>query len=371
MNRFPPQHLEGYEHLIQDPYKLNDEVRGRREEYARLLDDGTPLDCRQPERCRYCYLQRLCDTLDDVRAVLRDNDFRVVRVDTEWESRVGPVFGGDPASSKKARQAAEDMANHVGFESAAMGDTFRDEAVEKPRVRLPLLMGKAPEPVPSVEARVASVRPEVLWITAPTLPRALTELARFPDVPALVLELDDAAGLHEALVDGRLHGRRLHGVRTRSADTARALLDAPGDFEVAVALTRETAPWLLALTEAPARLALFQPTYERLTENAQHDVDLRDFFARFPHAVPVEAVPACVLGRAPRAQARTLDTAMLLPDGRPEIFRYAKRYILEHYRSKSLRCKGCEHYAGCDGMHINHVRAHGYSLMQPVVADAG
>jgi len=66
LNRFPPQYTEGYEHLIQDPYKLNDEVRGRREEYDRYLTLGRKLDCRQPERCPQCYLQNLCDTLDEV-----------------------------------------------------------------------------------------------------------------------------------------------------------------------------------------------------------------------------------------------------------------------------------------------------------------
>ncbi|MCZ7680102.1 MAG: radical SAM protein [Sandaracinaceae bacterium] len=55
LNRFPPPHLEGFEHLIQDPYKLNDEVRGRKEEFARQLEHGEPLDCRDPHRCRYCY----------------------------------------------------------------------------------------------------------------------------------------------------------------------------------------------------------------------------------------------------------------------------------------------------------------------------
>ena len=66
LNRFPPQYTEGYEHLIQDPYKLNDEVRGRREEYDRYLTLGKKLDCRQPERCPQCYLSSLCDTLDEV-----------------------------------------------------------------------------------------------------------------------------------------------------------------------------------------------------------------------------------------------------------------------------------------------------------------
>ena len=66
LNRFPPQYTEGFEHLIQDPYKLNDEVRGRREEYDRYLSIGKKLDCREPERCPQCYLQNLCDTLDEV-----------------------------------------------------------------------------------------------------------------------------------------------------------------------------------------------------------------------------------------------------------------------------------------------------------------
>ncbi len=66
LNRFPPPFTEGFEELIQDPYKLNDEVRGRREEYDKYLSIGQKLHCRQPERCHYCYLNQLCDTLDDV-----------------------------------------------------------------------------------------------------------------------------------------------------------------------------------------------------------------------------------------------------------------------------------------------------------------
>lgn len=64
LNRFPPPFTEGFEELIQDPYKLNDEVRGRREEFDRYLSVGKKLSCRQPERCHYCYLNQLCDGLD-------------------------------------------------------------------------------------------------------------------------------------------------------------------------------------------------------------------------------------------------------------------------------------------------------------------
>ena len=61
-----------------------------------------------------------------------------------------------------------------------------------------------------------------------------------------------------------------------------------------------------------------------------------------------------------------LDTAMRGADGQLEIFRYTRRYILEGYRTKSLRCTDCRENARCDGLHINYVRAHGYSAMQPV-----
>ena len=79
LNRFPPPYAEGFEDLIQDPYKLNDEVRGRREEFDRYLSLGQKLSCREPERCRYCYLQSLCDTLDDVLDVRRAEQVDVIR----------------------------------------------------------------------------------------------------------------------------------------------------------------------------------------------------------------------------------------------------------------------------------------------------
>src|SRR6185436_20267627 len=80
LNRFPPAHVEGFEELIQDPYKLNDEVRGRRQEFDRYLSLGQKLSCREPARCKYCYLQSLCDTLDDEIETRKQGAVDVVRV---------------------------------------------------------------------------------------------------------------------------------------------------------------------------------------------------------------------------------------------------------------------------------------------------
>jgi len=344
MNRFPPQHLEGYEHLIQDPYKLNDEVRGRKEEYARLLDEGTWLDCREPARCKYCYLQRLCDTLEGVIATVDEKRFDVVRVDADWEAKQPPVFGGDPASARRSKEEAQ-------------------RAAQNGKRGLPLFEAK--RVTTTLEALVDASSATTLLVCAPSVARALEQVARFPRLVQVDLELEDYAGLSEAL-GGALQGRTVTRVAATTPAQAVELLAIDAPFEVTLALTRETAAWLLSLAEVPARIALRQPNYERLTEASANDVDLRDFFARFTHEVPVDNVPACILGREPRAPRALLDTAMMTPAGRLEIFRYTRRYILEAYRTKSLRCTTCAHFEECDGMHVNYVRAHGYGVMQPV-----
>lgn len=340
-NRFPPKHLEGFEHLIQDPYKLNDEIRGRQQEFADLLAGGVPLDCREPGRCKYCYLQELCDTLEAVCTTVAARRFDVVRVDTEWEARQSPNFGGDPASTR-----------HAGTRRA-----------------LPLAprADSTPERMLTPPELTAAAHASVLRVVAPNLPRALAELAHFSTPAALELELGDYTGLSTALESGgALRGRHLARVLVHTSADAIALLDTPGDFEVQVSLCQQTATWLRTLETAPARLSLMQPTYERVTESLENDVDLRAFFEAFRHTVPVDGVPACVTGRPPREPRALLDTSMMDADGHLEIFRFTKRYILEHYRTKSLRCKPCIHFASCGGMHVNYVRAHGYEVMQPV-----
>jgi MoaA/NifB/PqqE/SkfB family radical SAM enzyme len=81
LNRFPPPYTEGYEDLIQDPYKLNDEVRGRREEFDRYLSLGEKLSCREPARCSVCYLESLCDGLDRTLDALRSEEIERLRVE--------------------------------------------------------------------------------------------------------------------------------------------------------------------------------------------------------------------------------------------------------------------------------------------------
>jgi MoaA/NifB/PqqE/SkfB family radical SAM enzyme len=340
LNRFPPQHLEGFEHLIQDPYKLNDEVRGRRDELTRQLEIGEKLDCRDPARCKYCYLQKLCDTLEDVQTATLSPAYEAVRVDAGWEAKQPAAFGGDPASAKKAKRGLP----VVGSSTA---------------------LKRTPEEL----AAGASL----LVIEAVDLAAARAHLGSFRGVLSLALFVEDMAGVADALKDGTLEGRPVARVTVRTPDDARALLTLDAPFEIEVLLSRFTGEWLLTLPALPPRLTLRQPTYERLTEAADHDLDLPAFFVKLRAAheaassIPVRGVPACILGREPAPEPRTLDTTMMTAEGSLEIFRYTRRFILDHYRTKSLRCGGCAHDATCAGMHVNQVRAHGYAWMSPVL----
>lgn len=362
LNRFPPAHLEGFEHLIQDPYKLNDEVRGRKEEFARLLSTGDDLDCREKEgRCRYCYLEQLCNSLYDERDRLAANAIVRVRIDTEAERNRVAVFGGDPASAKRAIHFGDDE-QEVAIADPALA--------KKPQRALRVLNGvEAKKAAPrTLDQRIKDASITRGWIVAPSLTRAREVIAQQPALTELELELGSLAGLFDALQNDQLEGRRVTAVHVQAAHEADALLAHGGAFEVVLALTKENEAWLHALTTPSPRLVLRQHTHERLTESAASDVDLRAFFTKFTHPVPVIGVPSCVLPHAPREEPPTLDASMLAPEGGLEIFRFTRRHIESGYMTKALRCKQCRYTAHCSGMHINYVRAHGYGVMQPVLA---
>lgn len=354
LNRFPVQHLEGYENLIQDPYKLNDEVRGRKEEYGQLLERGIPLDCRTPHRCGHCYLEPLCDTLDEVRETVARSRFDVVRVDPAFEAALPPVYGGDPASAKRSEQIDQVV------QEARAGQVDA-------RLRLPLLASARPVEYPPLPEQAERAGARTLCLVGRELAALESAAARFPTTTELELELKDIEGLLRELgPEDRLWGKRLVRVVVPDAAQAEALLSADARFEVVLELARRNEAWLLGLETAPDRLTLRQPTHERMTTSTEHDIDLPAFFSLFSLDVPVEEVPACIVGRRHRRRPAVLDTAMMTPEGRLEIFRFTRRYILDRYWVKSLRCKSCVHASDCRGMHVNYIRAHGFACMQPV-----
>ena len=304
LNRFPAPFAEGFEELVQDPYKLHDEVRGRREEFDRLVAFGQKLDCREPERCRRCYLEKLCDGLDDVLAASRAPAVERVRV----------------------------------------------EAPLPPRTKLP----------PATTALVV----------ATDLAGAEAALARL-DAEEVELELEQWDALVASPDPSTVGGRPLVCCRVKDGTAARALLRLDARFAVVLELTRATADIareLAADLPTRARLVLRQPTYARVTEAREEDVDLPLFCASLPAPVPIETAPPCLAGPLARPAAPTLDRAMLDADGRVELPGYTGRFILDHYYERPLRCAGCVAAATCRGVHINWVRAHGFAALDPAAA---
>lgn len=345
LNRFPVPHLEGYESLIQDPYKLGDEVRGRKEEYAQLLEQGIPLDCREPDRCRHCYLEPLCDRLDEVRETVAEQSYARVRLEPQFEASMQPVYGGDPATKKRTEERSQ-----IAQEAQA-GNV-------QARHRLQVIGNGKSVQYPSVAHHVEKA--QTVWIVAPSIAEAQRAMQGLT-AQAVELELEDLTG-----VEATLGGVSVTRVMAKTVEHAETLLAMDATFEVAVALSQATAPWLLSLDEAPARLCVVQPTHDRLTTAASQDVELAGFFRDFALEVPVEGVPQCISGARARATPSTLDAAMMTPDGELEIFRFARRYVQSDYRVKSLRCKTCKHVGACEGVHVNHVRAFGFAALQPV-----
>ncbi len=311
LNRFPPPYAEGFEDLIQDPYKLNDEVRGRKDEFDRLVALGTKLSCRQPERCKHCYLETLCDGADVAIAATKAKEIDVVRV--------------------------------------------------------------ANDSLPARPSALANAR--VLSLVAEDVAKATAIAGSFGTNRADVeLDLVDATGLAESItVDAassraKWAGRSLARCVARTAEAADALLAIDAPFDVAVHLSNETEAFVRAHAVSP-RLVVLQPNYDRVTDARAHDVDTKAFFA-LPEiaAAPglrVENVPACLSGRTPLPHRSTLDTEMVGSDGRLDMTRYTQRFVADGFYTKALRCKDCSQNATCRGVHVNWARAHGFAPLRP------
>lgn len=341
LNRFPVEHLEGFEELAQDPHKLLDEVRGRQEEYTRLFTTGEPLDCRQPERCKHCYLEQLCDSFEDRRRELKSADFGEVRVDSEWEGEQHQVAGvSDPASVK-----------WIAMQAAAGN-------------------GKDPLNVEPLEQVVARSKATVLSVVSTDVASAAEYAAtRFPGLVDIHLELADMAGLGAAITAEKFAGRRLARVVARNTAQATTLAALAGEFEIVVWLTQETLPWIKAnAAELAGRLLVRQPNWDKLSTAKVEAVDLATLAASFPANLRVEGIPECILGRPPVPATPMLDTTRHGPDERLEIFRATRRYIEDGFRVKSLRCGECLRKDECPGLHANTARAQGLGILKPITA---
>ncbi|MBI5478168.1 MAG: radical SAM protein [Deltaproteobacteria bacterium] len=310
-NRWPAPLLEGAEELIQDPHKIQDEVRGGFENFTNYLERGEGPDC-VGDRCGHCFLQHFCRTLFDTRERLQGGTFDVVAL--EARAAAGLQGGVREVLARQVGAAYRLRADHAAEVAAALAALPRGDAASL-EVDVPGLRA-LPSPI-AARVRRAVVRRRADLAPALALPGAVVEIPAERALWTLA---------REALA--------------QAAD--RVVLRLPG---------RELMSQTLALDPPPAELA-------RLAREAG-----------LPGA-RAEGVPAC-LGSQALAPASSLDVGILLPDGHVDLFAFVRWYVCERYLTRSLRCGTCAAGPGCEGAHINYVRAHGFGWMSPLAGGAG
>ena len=309
-NRFPLEYLEGLEDLIQDPHKMLDEVNGRRYQVRKDLDEGTPLECRDVERCQYCFIESFCTSAD--RIIARQN---AAAWDVWWIGT--PEGAADTAGLTRA--ALPYGCRFVGLEVADLADLEH-------------------LPVPADVGIYVKPQQVSRPLERDVVPTRLVVVAR------------DAAQL-DALLGAPL------------AD----------DVTVEIELNQRTAPWLLAQRERlPARLDrvhLRQPSHEFLKDAVADDVrQPRAFFEQLGLPIRVSGLPACLTpGAQLSAGLAVLRRSMFDPDtGRLATRELARAHVVDGYTGKSLRCRDCRLTERCDGAHINFIRDQGFAQLEPL-----
>ena len=311
-NRFPVEFLEGLEDLIQDPHKMIDEVNGRRFQVRRYLDEGVALECREKERCQYCFIEPFCNTAD--RVIERQNRNAW---DVWW---IGAVDATQPWAYDDA------AANGLPFGCHSIGMELDDLAALE-QLRVPAGVG--------------------IYAKAKRVSRFDAAAVRNP----LLVGVSDAASL-EVLLTGD---------------------EIPPGVEIEIELKRQTATWLLAhrkrVQECLPRLRVHQPSHELLKDAVDNDVrNPKEFFAQLDLPVRVSGLPACLTPHTQLVEPpKVLDKTLFDPEtGRIAIRELARTHVVDGYFGKSVRCRACRLNARCDGAHINFLRDQGFAQLEPL-----
>ena len=309
-NRFPVPYLEGVEELIQDPHKLHDELRGRRDEFEKLITSEKELECRD-ERCRFCFVQGYCDRLRDLLAMLRG------------EKRAGGLRAN--LSTKEGRRAF----SKCGATLLKTADPLQLELVVDRAERLSEFFSS----------------PVALPVTVQC--REEREIGKVLDYQelfsSLALAVHDPSSIGKALA-----------------------LDVPLVFRV----SRNTAAPLWNSRQEihrHGRCTLDFPDFLTLEEEKGEGVNPSRYLKGWRDLdVRVTGAPPCLHPNAESARPESLDPQWLDDEGRPDLHAFADAYIRNHYLARSSRCDACRFSRKCRGLGINKIREYGFRILHPV-----
>jgi pyruvate-formate lyase-activating enzyme len=321
-NRLPPEHLEHFEDLIQAPHKLHSEVQGGLHNFEGFMKMGVAPDC-HGERCDFCFLKGLChDHMFMYRERLEAGTFERLRVD---------------------------LAEDVDGEAAA---------------------GALTRQVPSTLIVQGADRTEV--------DAFLAEGTYARDDLDVVVELRGAGESAGLFTDARADVGRVvvrdAGELAVTVDAAVARLESGDETaEVEVVLGADTLAWLLdesARCEPLIKAGLLVanlPNFEYLSAMRETGVGPEEITKLAALGMRLMNVARCLGGQRSEPGGHfELSRAMLDDKGQMKVSPYVQRYITGEYYKKSLRCRGCAFTEQCKGMHIQFLRAHGFSSLEPI-----
>jgi len=316
-NRFPAPWLEGIEHLVQDPHKIWDEVRGRRAELEEWASVGNPLSCRDG-RCRYCFMQGLCEHIEQAWSVIHGSPADLVLVDLD---ELGPGQSAERAGALKGtgsmRIQASDPLDLVSFFSRL------DEKPNRVELDLPGKQGKEPVRNFYEALQESGVREQCLL---------------FHDLEALE-EFKSAA-----------HGR----------------------IELMLELNRKVIESLPKWGTWPGNVRPFIEYRAEVGQVLDMDIDMDMSGLAIENLTGVRGAPFCLGGSDDKVRTE-IDLASIVINGRDskaclDLDRVVEHYIGRLYREKSFRCSSCPEEESCPGLHINYVRAFGLGALTPVLS---
>ncbi len=350
-NRFPPPYLEGFEYLIQDPYKLNDEARGRFEEYELWITRDMPISCREPERCDRCYLQHFCDSLESAIEGTRSGSFDAWRFRTDEEQ--APPSPGDCPLLWLVGGDLADVRRHLGAATGSLilelddwfdfAEALVDGAIDG-------------RPV----ARVVVHDPGDL---AGLLAIGL------PDVTAVLSE-SMAEHLATILRDGHPSMTLALPNYERATEAAEQLPDLPAFF---AAWTGEGAienvPECVSGERPRPRLRTIDGGSLRRQELDYEGLNPGDTGGRDSLLKEVAKMSVGDPAKVRHLESRLGQVKPELPGPKLDLFGYVGDYVRNGFYTKSLRCRECARHAECAGLHVTTVRTQGYAMLKPILDD--
>jgi MoaA/NifB/PqqE/SkfB family radical SAM enzyme len=312
-NRVPPEYLEGMEDTIQDPAKLLDDIGGSRELFRKSIRSGTLPGCRG-EKCGYCVLNAYCESLGDLLRILHLTD----------EAGKAPCsLAGVPVKVEPP------------YDETRLDFTRR-----------------------ILEKYFDGVRPRrfELVVSQPGQQRRLLESADriFPGTP-VALQIHSDPGEELSLDSGKIVSITVEPHLAGLLGRCRAECER-------IIIARER--------PLPSRTAAesFKLAYLPEADMGKELAGGPDFgkIGRNRSFREMIDVPPCLSGNRtawstwPWISSEWFDEDML-----PDPLKFASDFIGRLNRSKSLRCRSCEHDGSCRGIHVNYLRRFGYKILKP------